>query len=308
MAVQKKTVRFIFYFVILFMIYQCILKWDQRNDGFELSKIQSNWPYRPECDFGYSQSDIDRANKILSQPFRYLAHGFQCYVFISEDGNFFLKFFRHQRMRVPQYLYKLPQIGVISDFIQEKERFAKKRIGYICKSFQVATKYAPEETGLLYVHINPSKNLHPQITIYDKLQTKYELQIDEMQFVLQKKALQLKDTLCQLVEEKRMSEAKVRIDQIFALLAGCAKKGVLDTDGALIRKNNMGFLEDRAIYIDSGKLTYKESIKTKARFKKDLQRLRPLEKWLDQKYPELFAYYIVKKADVLHDFKNDKNY
>ena len=302
MAVQKKAIRLLFYFVVASLIYQGALVWDRRNDGFEVSKIFSNWSYQKECDFKYSQKAIDRANTILSQPFRYLAHGFQCYVFISEDGNYILKFFRHQRMRVPEYLYKLPQIGFIRNFIEEKERYAKKRIGYICKSFKVATQYAPKETGLLYVHINPSQNLHPQVTIYDKLGTKYVLPLDEMQFVVQKKAVHLKETLALLVKEKRMDEARARIDQIFDLLVSCAKKGVLDTDGALIRKNNMGFLPDRAIYIDSGKLTYKDSIKTKSRFKKDLHRLRPLEKWLKQNYPKLFVYYKDKKAQVLYNF------
>lgn len=104
------------------------------------------------------------------------------------------------------------------------------------------------------------------------------------------------------MESGQCHEAKIRINQIFALLRDCAKKGVCDTDGALIRKNNLGFLEDRAIYIDTGKLTLKESIKTKERFTKDLERLDPLYEWLQANYPPLAEHFLLEKQRVLNTF------
>ena len=100
------------------------------------------------------------------------------------------------------------------------------------------------------------------------------------------------------MESGQCHEAKIRINQIFALLRDCAKKGVCDTDGALIRKDNLGFLGDKAIYIDAGKLRYKRTIKQKTYFVEDLKRLRPLRKWLDENHPSLVRYFDEEKERV----------
>lgn len=92
------------------------------------------------------------------------------------------------------------------------------------------------------------------------------------------------------MNEGDLEAAKKRIDQVFDLLLSCAKKGVMDLDRALVKKNNIGFLEDRAIYIDAGKLVRFEGF-SKTDFKIDLSRLRPLHKWLMQNYPVLANYF-----------------
>jgi hypothetical protein len=152
------------------------------------------------------------------------------------------------------------------------------------------------------VHINKSRGLHPTVTIFDKLGEKYEVTLDDKEFVLQLKAKHMKPVLCKLMKKGEVQQAKERIDQIFALLTDCAKKGVLDTDGALIKKNNMGFLADRAIYIDTGKLTRKPSIKEKERFIQDLKRLRPLHKWLMQHYPVLANHFEKAQKNAIDNF------
>lgn len=104
------------------------------------------------------------------------------------------------------------------------------------------------------------------------------------------------------MQEGNVVHAKARIDQIFTLLATCARKGIADMDNQLIRKGNLGFLEDRAIYIDTGKITRKESIKTLERFNKDLERLKPLHQWLEQNYPELALHFEAEQKIVLANF------
>ena len=65
---------------------------------------------------------------------------------------------------------------------------------------------------------------------------------------------------------------------------------------------NLGFLQDKAIYIDTGKITRKESMKTLERFSKDLERLKPLHEWLEQNYPELAAHFEAEQQNVLANF------
>ena len=44
-------------------------------------------------------------------------------------------------------------------------------------------------------------------------------------------------------------EAHRRIDQIFDLLMGLARKGFVDGDDRVLSNNNIGFTDDRAIYV-----------------------------------------------------------
>jgi hypothetical protein len=102
------------------------------------------------------------------------------------------------------------------------------------------------------------------------------------------------------MKEGKTEEAKRRIDQIFALFVDCARKGIADTDGALVRKDNLGFFEDRAIYIDGGKLMPRKHLCTKDEFARDLKRLRPLEKWLEQQFPKLAVYFGKSRSCAVH--------
>ena len=104
------------------------------------------------------------------------------------------------------------------------------------------------------------------------------------------------------MQEGLVDKAKKRIDEIFLLLKTCAKKGIVDNDTQLIRKNNMGFLAHRAIYVDTGKIARKESIKTLERFTQDLERLIPLHEWLVEHYPELATYFEQAQEKTLREF------
>lgn len=282
--------------------YSGLRAWERRTDGFTLEKMHSDLVNDPKWDIQISEDKTEAANEILNQPFYYLARGFQCYAFVSEDGKYVLKFMRHQRLRPPVMYDWLPQCSFIKQLKEKKTQERAKRGNYLFRCLKVAFENVPEETGLLYVHLNKTEGMHPAVTIYDKAGTRYEVALDKVEFVLQRKAVLIKPTITDLVNSGREEEARLRIDQIFALLADCAKKGIQDMDGALIRKDNLGFLPDRAIYIDAGKLTPKESIKIKERFAYDLRRLRPLRKWLAINHPELAKYFDEQKKRAVDAF------
>lgn len=270
-----------------------------KNDGFAIHKIYSSIPNDPEWELPEPEPYV---RALLRQPFYYLGHGLQFYAFESKDGRYVLKFLRHQRLRPNPVIEQLPDVFPLSWLKKYKEEECQKRIGYIFRSLIVAYQDVPEETGMLYVHLNKTKHAFPTVQIFDKLQESYQVPLDTTEFVLQKKATLVKPTLSKLMQEGHVAQAKKRIDQIFQLLQTCAKKGICDTDNQLIRKNNLGFLEDRAIYVDTGKLTRKESMKTKERFVQDLQRLDPLYSWLQENYPELASHFAEQKPKVIEAF------
>lgn len=299
---MKKFYALILLVLIGYGVYFIARLQDSRTDGFRLERIAPIFPDDPRWEIAVSDEAIYAANRALNQPYYYLGHGFQCYAFASQDGKYVLKFIREQRLQPPLLFHLLPNFWFFKSIKEEKEAFGRKRADYLFRSLKVAFEDVPSETGLLFVHLNKTKGVHPVVTIYDKANGRHEVALDEHEFVLQKRALAIKPTLEGLVEEGKIQEAKGRIDQIFSLLYTCAKKGIADNDNQLIRKNNLGFLPQCAIYIDTGKITRKESMKTKARFAQDLQRLKPLHEWLQNLSPELADHFLETQETTLTNF------
>lgn len=285
-------------------VYRGVHFLDQRNDGFTIEKIYGTIPNDKRWEIPHSVEETTKVNAILDQPFHYLARGFQCYVFESADHKHVLKFLRHQRLRPPLVLDFLPKVGPIQRWYARKMKQSQKRQEYLLRSLKFSKECAADETAILFVHINKTKEELPVITISDKCGTRYEVPLDNVEFLLQRKALGLKPTIEMLMAAGKVEEAKRRIDQVFLHLAACAKKGIFDADGALIRKNNLGFLDDRAIYIDGGKLTHRSSLAKKVYFKKDLHRLEPLYKWLQERFPQLAVYFRQKQRETVGRFSS----
>lgn len=280
--------------------YKAYRMWESRTDGFAIEKIHSTAPDDPAYAVETTANQRDAVNAILNQPFYYLGHGFQTYVFQSKDKKYVLKFVRYQRLRFSRFANALPQIPPISIYRAHKEVEFAERKHALFNGYKIGVQKAPEETAILYVHLTKTKAQHGTVIIYDKAGQQYAVRLDDVEFIVQKRANQLKGTITQLMDAKRVDEAKTRIDQIFTLLLTCAKKGVCDIDSALIRKNNIGFLDDKAIYIDSGKIVFFEEVCLKKRFRYDIKRLHQLHKWLAASYPELAVYLVTREYEILH--------
>lgn len=273
--------------------------WKKRNDGFCLERIQTKLPNSPEWDIPVSAQKIEEVNQILAQPFYYLGHGFQFYAFESSDGKYVLKFLRHQRLHPPVMYDWLPSCGIVRDIKAKKCLKRSERVRLLFQSLKIAYEQLSQESGLLFVHLNKTKNQHREAFLVDLQEDEHKIALDDTEFVLQHKATFVKPTIKAYMKAGNIDEAKARINQLFELLKATAQKGILDTDGALIYKNNVGFIRDKAIYIDVGCFVFKESIKCKERFEYDLCRLKPLYRWLAKNYPPLAAYFDKQQKKAL---------
>jgi len=266
-------------------------EWESRGEGFRLHKIQSFPDYDPRWDISFTRADLKKTTDALSQPYRYFGHGFQCYVFISQDEKYVLKFFRHQRLRLPKVIMAIPSFPLFDEWRKKRLLALSRRKDYLLRSCKTAWDLAKEENILLMVHLNTTEGLFPKVEIKDPLGNRYLIDLDKYQFMLQRKAEHVKSVLTSLMQEGKVDEAKKHIDAIFDFFTHCAKRGIQDHDGALIRKNNLGFFEGKAIYIDGGKLAPRKAPCSKKAFLKDIKRLGPLRKWLEETYPELAQHF-----------------
>ena len=276
--------------------FRAVHWWEGRGAGFRLYKIQSTPAFDERWETSYAPEDLRAAVQALSQTYHYLGHGFQVYAFVSDDGQYVLKFFRHQRLRLPDFVTSLPSIPLFDEWRKSRILSLARRQDHLFRSCKTSWDLARHETILLMVHLNRTGGLYPTTTIEDSLGNVYSVALDDYQFLLQRRAQLVKPTIESLIKRGDEEGAYRRIDQIFELFLDCARKGIMDTDGALVRKDNLGFFEDRAIYIDGGKLAPRNSPLTKKAFLRDIKRLYPLEKWLKETDPRLEKHFVQSRA------------
>jgi hypothetical protein len=255
------------------------------TDDFGYANITSSLPYHPEWDISVSDEEHANIKKILDQPYTYLASGSQSYVFLSDDGEYILKFFKHKRWRLSPLLEFFP----LPAKLDAKRAYWKKKknetvdatFGSCLISFHTFKK----ETGTLFVHLNKTP-LNQTITLKDRIGFKHHLELSDVEFVLQKRAIPTDVYLLSLKKQRKTKEAEKALASLLAFTLERAEQGYSDKDPHLIR--NFGFINDEAAQIDIGGFHHDP--------KKDLlyyrtQEIPRIEKkllpWLEENYPEL---------------------
>lgn len=224
------------------------------TDGFSVSNIRSELTYHSDWD----SNNYLEVGTILNQDFNYLGKGCQFYTFMSQDGQYVLKFFKQKHLRDPIMVQ-------IADFIGLKDYAAKQRerkfskVDKLFKSCKLAYEYLPQETGVVAIHLNKTKDqFKDKTTIYDKMGFAHTIDLNDFEFVLQKAAQPVVGTkeavasMCQVVEDR-------------------CRKGIADRDPAFIQ--NMGLLPDgRAIIIDIGQLEKDDRLKDEETMRIEIQK------------------------------------
>lgn len=263
-----------------FLLYLLCLS---QTDGFSLRKIHSNLPYHPEWET--PSASIDH---LLDQPFYYLSHGAQVYAFVSKDGQAVLKFYRHNRATHPlKALHFLLPPFVKNRMNQTIIKREAKRIKDFT-SYKLAAEKLSHETGLLYAHLNKSQNLKKKLTLFDKIGVRHIIDLDQFEFLLQKKADLLYPTLDKWIAQGSYEKAEKSLLALLSLLRHRCDKGIFDKDPDL--RTNFGFVDEIPIQLDIGRFKEDAMEKDPEIQKAELIRITDqLCDWLDEKSPQLSA-------------------
>ncbi len=287
---KKKPLIFILGLAFALILY-CYAE-DQLSDGFSINKIiYPQFPSQKKWDIS-SQTLEEQAflRIILEQRFKYLGKGSQCYAFLSEDGKYVLKLVKYKHLKLPYFYEQCPLPSMLEPYRQKKIQKRAQRLHATFDSYKIAYESLKEETGIIYLHINPTKHLKTYLLIEDRLGREYRIYLDEMQFLIQHKADLIFPTLCNLMESGKGLLAKQKLDQILDLFLSRCQKGIIDDDPTL--NKNSGFALDRAIHIDTGRFRREELIKNKNFYKAHIIRSTlKLRHWLKDNYPELEDYF-----------------
>jgi len=252
----------------------------------------------PHWEIPVSKQKQVEIDTLLQMPYCYLGKGKQCVAFESSDQRYVIKLLLQKKLRLQDALHALPDFFPFSLYKAQKAKYRATRKKMLLESFKIAYEIIPEHTGIVFLHLNPTPKKYSKMCFIDSKQNPETLDVNALQFVVQKKARLIKPTICAYMWQGDIDKAKRVLDQAFDLLFQCAKKGVHDLDTGLVRNNNIGLLDDRAIYIDIGKLRYMPDIRKKHFFIKDLNRLKPLHTWLKKYYPELAEYYQLRQKEI----------
>lgn len=256
--------------------YERVLRRERNNFSIEsIAHTEKNTLTQP------LRMNVEEANEVLKQPFYYLAKGKQCVAFASQDGRYVLKFLKQSQSR------------------KERKIERAKRLE---KSFEIAITKAADECGILFAHMSSTKGIHPNVTLLDSRGHLVSVPLNDVQFVIQEKVQFIKPRLISFMYEGKEAEAKQTIDALFQVLVALGKKGIEDNDGALIRNNNVGFLENHAIILDPGKFVLFKKALTAQEFEHSLRRLQPLENWLEKHYPTLAHHFEEARTHALISF------
>ncbi|MCI0382113.1 MAG: hypothetical protein L0207_03560 [Chlamydiae bacterium] len=276
----------LFSWLIFLSLLPCI-EWfcHKQTDGFSLDKIRSHFELTSIDD----ESNLWK--KEVDQPFYYLAKGAQCYVFVSKDQKFILKFFKQYRYRLPLYC-KLFSKEKIVRLVQKKEMTREGDFS----SYRLAYEKLKEETGLLYLHLTPTAGLK-KCTIFDKIGVRHEIDLNDFQFILQKKAILAKDKIKELTEKNEIEKAKQCLTDLAGLLLKRMKKGIADSDPNLIK--NFGFVESTPMQIDIGRFSQHSDVSSGIK-----KKVGEFQYWLNELSPILGNHFQKEMHPVVnfHEF------
>jgi hypothetical protein len=265
---------------------------------FTMSAVASDLPFDPAWETRpILDQEKSEVKKILQQKFTFLGNGGQCFVFASDDGKYVLKLFKIYRRRLYAPLNLLLSFSWLEPYRQKK--IAAKRLKLVRDfgSHVLAFNELQEETALVYVHLNKTNDLQQKLILVDKLGIKHTIDLDKYEFVIQKRATLVYETLNRLMKDGKQEEAKKRIDDLVDLVIRRSQKGIYDEDAFISR--NFGFIDDKPIIIDAGRLRKVPSQSQPAVYKADLllttDRFRL---WLEQNHPILTPHLLEKRNAI----------
>jgi hypothetical protein len=283
---------------------------EKKTRGFCLQRIQADdLPFQKKWETAPLSSEQScEVDALLSQSYTLIGSGSECFAFASADGKAVIKFFKLDHAR-PVYFQKglfledhsalagtlsnhpLTQAALPSPLDKWTKRvlgIREFRLQRTFSSIKLAYDELKEETGLLYLHLNPTSHFGKTLTLYDSMGIRHEIDLDTARFFLQRRAVPLERHLGELKKQNADALAKASIDSLIQMILTRCQKGYADRD---ILNRNLGFIGTQAIEIDSGSFLENPRMKEPWVYKQEIfYATLELKIWLKKNYPEMVSY------------------
>jgi hypothetical protein len=288
---MKSKVLFLFTFALFIGILSYANRmFFRQNNGFCIAFLYSSVQKNPEWELPMpTLEEKTLINKILDQKFHYLARGCHCYAFVSEDQKYVIKF-HHYPSHIRRFSWAYhPFSYLFRDSRKKIKEHNLERLFTNLQSYKDSYSELKEETGLFFLHINRSDNLHLSVTLVDKTQTEYRVSLDDVTLILQHKAELIFPKLEKWIQKNEIDEVKKLISNVIQLIVTCSQKGYVNNDPDLLK--NYGFLGDRAINIDVGDILKSEEMKRKEKYIPYIKSVTEVLRKRLENHPDLLAHF-----------------
>jgi hypothetical protein len=255
-----------------------------QTEGFFPYQIPKSAPFQSQWEV-VSSEEANKAllRQICAQPFSYLSKGDQCFVFASQDHQYVIKLPYHGKCLAPFWLRPWPYIAEAyrARQMEKKQRnIHKSAMGYL-----FAFEKCKEETGLLYLHLNRTTDLRCQIRVQDKIGVQHLIDLDTVEFMLQRKGILLHAAIERWMQQGNKEAAQRGLSALVTLFFQRYAKGFEDKEQCL--EKNYGFVGEVPIQIDVGRLR-KCAVQGRQEQVEAVRRtFSPFSQWLEEHYPEL---------------------
>lgn len=258
--------------------------------GFLESNISSDFSFQPHWEVRSLLPEEQREYiQAIEQSYTYLGKGCQSYVFASEDGRYVIKFFKYQRYRLQPWLAYFPPLPAIIKYREEKRAKKCNKLDGFVQSWKLAFEQLKDETGLVFVHLNKTDHLNKTVTLYDKIGLRHTVDLDKMEFCIQRRATMLCETLLELKDKGDFLEAQRIVHRFLTMVLSEYARGLADNDHALMQ--NTGVAQGIPVHIDVGQFVQNEAVKNPEVFHQELfTKTYKFKLWLQEHYPELATY------------------
>ncbi|MCK4935074.1 MAG: hypothetical protein KAR79_05755, partial [Simkaniaceae bacterium] len=268
------------------------------TDGFAVVNISAPIVDAEPWFTPFTHEDKETLDKILCQKFTYLDSGAQCYVFLSEDKQTVVKFFKFQHMRIPPWIQYLPLPKKWDAHRHAKHQKKQTILKRTFESCHIAYHHLKEETGLLYIHLTKTPQIHKKLHIIDKIGRFHLIDLNSTEFIIQKRASGVFDSINKWMQNDQIEKAVNGITSLFELSIKRCKQGIFDKDPDF--KTNFGFLEKSAIQIDIGRFSFDETRKRPAIYRPEILRItREFQKWIADNHPSLLEPFNLRLENIL---------
>jgi hypothetical protein len=208
---------------------------------------------------------------------------------VSEDGQYVLKFLKHQRFRTPSWFSPLRFLPAFDRYVEEKREKKWYQLNRLCHSWKLCFDHLKEETALLMIHLNTTQSLKQRVVLYDKVGWQHDISLDEVQFCLQRYGEKLETTLLRYRDREDVERGAKLLQKLFLLLHREFMQGFADDDHALLQ--NSGVVDESPVHIDIGQFVLHPEIQKEEVWKQLLfTKVYKLEKWCTRYWPALIPH------------------
>lgn len=274
----------------------CFRIYYRMTDDFRVANITYEQPNNPQWDIPpLTTAEQAHLDQILSQKYYYIGKGAQSYAFSSADEKYVLKFFKYKHLK-PSFMSEwLPPVYPFNVYKDKQASHKLYKLNGVFTGYRLAYETHKEDSGLVFIHLNTTDNLHEKVTVVDKLGFERTIDLDPIVFIVQEKAKTTRSVITGLLDKGDIVGAKSHFGNIIDLYMSEYKKGIYDRDHGVM--HNTGFVGDRPIHLDVGKLTRDESMKRPEVYQKDMARIREkFQAYLEDYFPNYYTE-IIKDID-----------